>query len=239
MISWLLLVLRALRGMARSRISLAAENAILWHQLAVLQRGRPRPLLRPADRVLWIWLCRHWKRWRSALVLTQPATVLKWHREGYRRCWRRAPSETRGGACSQHHPSVHGHPEGRRCSDLHQLAHLLGRAFRRVVDLRSHHTAPVELLATVRPGAHGAAEQKGGARGGHRLADPGLGETAVPGSDPLSFGAAFSDPRQRRDLRPVRNASAHAGSVIPGRSQLPASELRRAQRGPFVRPSIP
>jgi hypothetical protein len=39
--------------------------------------------------VLWIWLCWHWNRWRSALALIQPATVLKWHREGYRRHWRR------------------------------------------------------------------------------------------------------------------------------------------------------
>jgi putative transposase len=46
-------------------------------------------VLRPADRVLWIWLFRHWSRWRSALVLIQPATVLKWHREEYRRYWRR------------------------------------------------------------------------------------------------------------------------------------------------------
>ncbi len=46
MISWLLMVLRTFRGMARSHISLAAENAILRHQLAVLQRGRSRPLLR-------------------------------------------------------------------------------------------------------------------------------------------------------------------------------------------------
>ena len=89
MISWLLLVFRTLSGVARSRVSLSAENAVLRHQLAVLQRERPRPLLRPADRVLWIWLCRHWNRWRSALVLIQPATVLKWHREGYRRYWRR------------------------------------------------------------------------------------------------------------------------------------------------------
>ncbi len=89
MASWLQLVLRTLRGMIRSRLSLSAENAILRHQLAVLRRGRPRPLLRPADRVLWIWLCRHWSWWRHALVLIQPATVLKWHREGYRRHWRR------------------------------------------------------------------------------------------------------------------------------------------------------
>ena len=89
MISWLLLVLRALTGMARSHVSLAAENAILRHQLSVLQRERPRPFLRPADRVLWIWLCRHWSRWRCSLVMIQPATVLKWHREGYRRNGRR------------------------------------------------------------------------------------------------------------------------------------------------------
>jgi len=89
MISWLLLVLRALTGTARSRASLAAENAILRHQLSVPQRARPRPFLRPADRVLWIRLCRHWSRWRSSLVLIQPPTVLKWHREGYRRHWRR------------------------------------------------------------------------------------------------------------------------------------------------------
>jgi hypothetical protein len=82
MISWLLLAFRALCGIARSRGSLAAENAILRHQLSVLQRERPRPWLRPADRVLWIWLSRHWSRWRFALVLIQPATVLKWHREG-------------------------------------------------------------------------------------------------------------------------------------------------------------
>ncbi len=96
MISWLLVVLRTLRGMARSRISLAAENAILRQQLAVLQRGRPRPWLRPADRVLWIWLARHWSRWRQALVLIQPATVLRWHREGYRRYWRRRSGELGG-----------------------------------------------------------------------------------------------------------------------------------------------
>lgn len=89
MISWFLLVLRALTRLARSHASLAAENAILRHQLSVLQRERPRPFFRSADRVLWIWLCRHWGRWRSSLVLIQPAPVPRWHREGYRRHWRR------------------------------------------------------------------------------------------------------------------------------------------------------
>jgi hypothetical protein len=30
-----------------------------------------------------------WPRWREALVLVQPATVDRWHRAGFRRCWRR------------------------------------------------------------------------------------------------------------------------------------------------------
>ena len=54
-----LLVFRpSAEGVSRPRLvssgSLSAENAIFRQQLAVLQRGRPRPLLRPADRVLWM-----------------------------------------------------------------------------------------------------------------------------------------------------------------------------------------
>jgi len=33
-------------------------------------------------------LQRQWRRWKSALVLVKPETVLRWHREGYRRHWR-------------------------------------------------------------------------------------------------------------------------------------------------------
>ena len=69
MISWLLLALRALTGMACSFASLAAENAVLRHQLSVLQRDRKSPLLQRSYRVLWIGLCRHWSRWRYVLVL--------------------------------------------------------------------------------------------------------------------------------------------------------------------------
>jgi len=34
-------------------------------------------------------LRRLWPRWRDALMLVQPATVDRWHREGFSRCWRR------------------------------------------------------------------------------------------------------------------------------------------------------
>jgi hypothetical protein len=41
-------------------------------------------------------LRRWWPRWREALVLVQPATVARWHREGFRGCWRRRSRRRRG-----------------------------------------------------------------------------------------------------------------------------------------------
>ena len=46
---------------------------------------------RPSDRLLWLILRRVWPRWRDALVLVQPATVDRWHRDRFvRRWWRRS-----------------------------------------------------------------------------------------------------------------------------------------------------
>jgi hypothetical protein len=41
------------------------------------------------DRLLWVCLRRVWPRWRDALELVQPATVARWHREGFRGYWTR------------------------------------------------------------------------------------------------------------------------------------------------------
>jgi hypothetical protein len=72
-----------------SRRDLLLENAALRQQLNVYQRQTSRPELQRGDRLFWIGLCRHWKAWRSTLVIVKPETVLRWHREGYRRYWRR------------------------------------------------------------------------------------------------------------------------------------------------------
>ena len=40
------------------------------------------------DRLLWLFLRWFWPKWREALVLIQPATVDRWHRESVHRCWR-------------------------------------------------------------------------------------------------------------------------------------------------------
>jgi putative transposase len=73
----------------RSRLSLQAEVIALRHQLTVYHRSVRRPQIRPADRVLWSWLSRHWARWRDALVFVQPATVIAWQRKRFRDHWRR------------------------------------------------------------------------------------------------------------------------------------------------------
>jgi hypothetical protein len=79
----------------RSRASLAVENLALRQQLAVLRRRRPHPPLAWTDRLFWIALSSTWARWRSALAIVRPDTVVRWHRGAFRRFWtwrsRRAP----------------------------------------------------------------------------------------------------------------------------------------------------
>jgi len=70
-----------------SRLRLAAENLALREQLAILQRSVKRPRFRKRDRIFWVWLCRLWPEWRSALAIVQPDTVVKWHRQGFRLYW--------------------------------------------------------------------------------------------------------------------------------------------------------
>ena len=78
----------ALRSALSTHANLFLEILALRHQLGVLARSDRR--FRRSDRLLWLCLRRLWPRWREALVLVQPATVGRWHREGFRGCWRRS-----------------------------------------------------------------------------------------------------------------------------------------------------
>jgi transposase InsO family protein len=81
-------VLLSLRSLIRSRAALHLEILALRHQLQVLERSRRRRLrLTAADRLLWVWFSRIWTQWRPALVLVQPDTVVRWHRQGFRLFW--------------------------------------------------------------------------------------------------------------------------------------------------------
>jgi hypothetical protein len=75
-------------GFIVGRAAAAAENLALRQQVAVFKQSVKRPRLRPRDRVLWVWLSRLWPNWRSALVIVQPETVIKWQRQGFRPYWR-------------------------------------------------------------------------------------------------------------------------------------------------------
>ena len=65
------------------RAALHLENLALRQQLAVVQRESPRPSLCMADRLFWVALSRVWPRWREALVIVKPETVIGWHRKGH------------------------------------------------------------------------------------------------------------------------------------------------------------
>ena len=71
-----------------SRATLQLENVALRQQVAVLKRERPRPRLHPLDRVFWVLLFHLWPRWKDALVIVKPETVIGWHRRGFRLFWK-------------------------------------------------------------------------------------------------------------------------------------------------------
>jgi len=71
----------------RSRRDLLLENLALRQQLAVLKRRHSHPRVAITDRVFWVILRRFWSRWRQALLLVQPETVVRWHRAGFKLYW--------------------------------------------------------------------------------------------------------------------------------------------------------
>ena len=84
---------RPLVGLAldhlRSPAALRWENALLRKQLESASRQINRPSLRRADRAFLVLLARLTPRWRDALLLIKPETILRWHRHGFALFWRR------------------------------------------------------------------------------------------------------------------------------------------------------
>jgi putative transposase len=89
MMSIAMALLSAIRDWFRLRVELQRELLVLRQQIHVLKRSRrSRPRLSRADRTFWIWLSRVWTGWRRHLIIVRPATVLAWHRQGFRWFWR-------------------------------------------------------------------------------------------------------------------------------------------------------
>ena len=92
----LLSLIAAVRVFFQTRTDIAVEIIALRQQVAVLKRKRPRPPLRSLDRLFWMILRTSWSRWRDALVIVKPETVVGWHRASFRLYWR-WKSRPRGG----------------------------------------------------------------------------------------------------------------------------------------------
>jgi transposase InsO family protein len=83
------LPLSTLTDLGRSKSELIVENALLRHQLIILQRQVKRPTCTRTDRVLLMLLARMVRSWKQALFIVQPETLLRWHRELFRLYWKR------------------------------------------------------------------------------------------------------------------------------------------------------
>ena len=71
----------------RSRHNLLLEILSLRQQLGVLKQKRPQPQFTISDKLFWVTLRRLWPRWKQALILVQPETVVRWHRAGFKLYW--------------------------------------------------------------------------------------------------------------------------------------------------------
>jgi putative transposase len=93
----LLVVLRSIRLICCGHRAIALENLALRQQVAALKRTGKRPTLRTRDRLFWILLAKAWREWRTAVLVVQPETVVRWHRQWLRRQWTRRSTRTRPG----------------------------------------------------------------------------------------------------------------------------------------------
>ena len=89
-------VVGAITDLVRSKTDLMLENALLRQQLTVLARQVKRPAFNSTDRRLMVVLASKLDYWRQALLIVQPDTVLRWHRELFKHFWARK-SKSKGG----------------------------------------------------------------------------------------------------------------------------------------------
>jgi hypothetical protein len=80
----------------RSKTELMLENALLRQQLIVLKRQVKRPRLSWRERGMIVLLASRLRGWKEALLIVQPDTVLRWHREWFRWLWRCKSPRKRG-----------------------------------------------------------------------------------------------------------------------------------------------
>lgn len=83
---FLVAILSPKAKMAARLLVSGSQLAIYKHRIS--HKKEPRPTFIPAFRFLWILLSRYRSSWCFGAHLIQPATVLKWRRQGFRFYWR-------------------------------------------------------------------------------------------------------------------------------------------------------
>jgi putative transposase len=83
-------LLAAFWSSLRTRAELQAEILALRHHSLSFNLGQ-------ADRLLWVLLSRVWSRWRDAVQIVKPATVVSWHRRLFAWHWRWRSAQPRLG----------------------------------------------------------------------------------------------------------------------------------------------
>jgi hypothetical protein len=87
--TFLILLLHVVISPFKTKARLEAEIVLLRNQLNVLHRRvAPKPKLTVADRLLFVWLYRLFPSVLNAVSIFQPDTVIRWHRTGFRLCWK-------------------------------------------------------------------------------------------------------------------------------------------------------
>lgn len=86
----------------RGHQALVLENLALRQQLSMYKRKRRRPRLTPWDRWFLIVLAGHWKGWRKCLLVVHPDSVVRWHRQRFRRYWAQLSDEPLRAALKDH-----------------------------------------------------------------------------------------------------------------------------------------
>jgi hypothetical protein len=89
MVEWVRRLAYALSLRFKSRARLEAENLVLRQQLTVVLRKLPKRVrLTNSDRLPLAWPYRLFPSILSAIRIVKPATVVRWHRRGFRAYWR-------------------------------------------------------------------------------------------------------------------------------------------------------
>ncbi len=85
MLGWILVRLGTARASLKSRKQLAFENLALRQRLALLRRSVKRTRVTFRDRLYWVLYAKYVSGWRALLLTLHPDTVVRWHRERFRR----------------------------------------------------------------------------------------------------------------------------------------------------------